>query len=63
MIEDGGSMPAKITDLEKENIDLELVKAAAALKLKNGTIKGDIVIDKNNKVFVIEVATRLSGGF
>ena len=63
VIEDGGSMPAKITDLEKENIDLELVKAAAALKLKNGTIKGDIVIDKNNKVFVIEVATRLSGGF
>ena len=63
VLEDGGSLPAKITNLTKRNIDHQLLKAASALKLENGTIKGDIVIDENNKVFVIEIATRLSGGF
>ena len=63
ILENGGSLPAKITNLIKKNIDKELLKAATALKLGNGTIKGDIVINKDNEVYVIEIATRLSGGF
>ena len=63
ILEDGGSLPAKLTNTIKKEIDSQLVRAALALKLENGTIKGDIVIDKQNKIYVIEVATRLSGGF
>ena len=61
ILEDGGSLPAKITNTMKKEIDSQLVRAFLALKLENGTIKGDIVIDKQNKIYVIEVATRLSG--
>ena len=63
VLEDGGALPAKINDTVRKDIDIQLTKAAAALNLENGTLKGDIVIDKNGEAYVVEVATRLSGGF
>ena len=37
-------------------------KVANKLNLKNGTLKGDLLI-KNNEIYIIEIAGRLSGGF
>ena len=63
ILEDGGSMPSKISNLLRKKIDKQLSKAAQAIELNNGSIKGDIVIDDDHNVYVIEIATRLSGGF
>ena len=54
-------MPSKLSLNEKNKIDKVLLKVAQALKISNGTIKGDIVIHKK-RIYVIEVAYRLSGG-
>lgn len=62
IIENGGDLPPKFLDNRlKESIDIELLKAAKAFNVSNGIIKADIVIH-NNKVYIIEVALRLSGG-
>ncbi len=61
IIENGGTMPSKLSLNEKNKIDKVLLKVAQALKISNGTIKGDIVIHKK-RIYVIEVAYRLSGG-
>ena len=39
-----------------------MARAAAALGVTNGTVKGDIVVH-NGEPYVIELAARLSGGF
>jgi len=39
-----------------------VARAAAALGITNGTVKGDIVVH-NGEPYVIELAARLSGGF
>ena len=61
IIENGGTMPSTLSLNYKNKIDKVLQKVVKALKITNGTIKGDIVIHKN-KIYVIEVAYRLSGG-
>jgi biotin carboxylase len=62
VIEDGGDLPADITEGQRREID-EVIKAAAgALNITRGIIKGDIVMSKNGAL-VIEIAPRLSGGF
>ena len=45
----------------KKQVEEEISKAASAIGLKTGVIKGDIVIGENGPV-VIEIAARLSGG-
>ena len=60
IIENGGTYPSnyiKFYNLINNYISI----LAKKLKIKNGVIKGDIVINKN-KVFFIEIAVRLSGG-
>jgi biotin carboxylase len=62
IIENGGVLPA---DLNKEEINLieqTIIKAAHALGLVNGTIKGDFILTNKGPV-VIECALRLSGGY
>ncbi len=59
MIEDGGELPtrhdvAAISDLVQD--------AAASLGIRNGVVKGDIVIHAG-RPHVIELAARLSGGY
>ncbi|WP_022671250.1 ATP-grasp domain-containing protein [Hippea alviniae] len=61
IIENGGDLPPDLDDSQRELIDKEIKKCAEAFGVKNGVIKGDLVV-KDGKIFVIEVALRLSGG-
>ncbi len=61
-IENGGDLPSHLS-LELQNKVKDVVaRAAAALGVTNGTVKGDIVVHKG-EAYVIELAARLSGGF
>ncbi|MBI5643154.1 MAG: ATP-grasp domain-containing protein [Deltaproteobacteria bacterium] len=62
VIEDGGDLPALLTDDERKAIDTVISCVADSLSIRRGTIKGDIVMGKDGPV-VIEVAIRLSGGY
>jgi len=62
IIENGSDLPSKFCEKYKNKINLLMTKIASKLKITNGTLKGDLVI-KNNEIFVIEVAGRLSGGY
>lgn len=62
IIENGGSTPSKVGNKYHKSIVETLSKISKKLGLKYATLKGDLVINKN-KIFVIEVATRLSGGW
>lgn len=62
IVEDGGETPSKHYSKIKNKLQKLLDLAATSIELKNGVIKGDIVL-KNNKLYIIEVASRLSGGF
>ena len=63
IIEDGGTMPSALPQNTLDIIHGELKKAADALGLENGPIKGDVVLDEDGRVYIIEIATRLSGGY
>lgn len=62
VIENGGSLPSHLNNTILGKVDKLLQKSAEALNITNGVIKGDIVIHKEEP-FVIELATRLSGGY
>jgi len=62
IIENGGSTPSKIGDKFESRIFKILSKISKKLKLHNASIKGDLIIFKN-RVYLIEIATRLSGGW
>ena len=61
-IENGGDLPSQLPEAIQNKIRDVVAKAAAALGVTNGTVKGDIVVHKNEP-YVIELAARLSGGF
>lgn len=62
IIENGGEMPSFLS-LEIQDEVKELVKKGArALGIKQGVVKGDIVISAG-KPYIIELAARLSGGY
>ena len=61
-VENGGDLPATLTNDEKASVLDVVGKAAKSLGLTNGSIKGDVVLHKGT-AHIIEVATRLSGGF
>jgi biotin carboxylase len=61
-IENGGDLPSRLpADIQQKVKDL-VGRAAAAMGITNGTVKGDIVVHKGEP-YVIELAARLSGGF
>ena len=62
IIENGGDLPAQISDDIRLKIDAMLDRVAKSINIKDGVIKGDIVI-QDGEPYVIEVATRLSGGY
>ena len=62
IIENGGQLPPKIDIDQKNEIENLIQKTADSLSIKNGVLKGDIVIHKNEP-YIIEVALRLSGGY
>lgn len=65
VIEDGCDMPSAIIPNHendwRQKADSELQKCIGVLGLVNGVLKGDLVWD-GQRIWVIEVATRLSGG-
>lgn len=61
-IENGGDLPSHLPpDIQQKVKDL-VGRAAAAMGITSGTVKGDIVVHKGEP-YVIELAARLSGGF
>ena len=61
-IENGGDLPSHLAPELQARVKDVVARAAAALGVTNGTVKGDIVVH-NGEAFVIELAARLSGGF
>lgn len=62
VVEDGGDLPSFLTNDEQDLIRAEVARAAAAMGVVNGVVKGDMVLSAG-RAYVIEVATRLSGGY
>jgi len=62
VIEDGGSQPSTLSRKIQKSIFEEVTAGAHALGLEEGTYKGDMVWH-NGQPYVIEIATRLSGGW
>jgi biotin carboxylase len=61
-IENGGDLPSHLSPDIQAKVKDVVARAAAALGVTNGTVKGDIVVH-NGEAYVIELAARLSGGF
>jgi len=62
IIENGGDMPSVfMKEKHKKQLEQYLKIILEKLNIKNGVIKGDIVIH-NDMVYIIEFALRLSGG-
>jgi biotin carboxylase len=62
VIENGGQQPVNLSKKKLKNISDLVVRAGRCLGIKKGIVKGDIVLYKN-KPYIIEIATRLSGGW
>ncbi len=62
IVENGGSIPSKYTRKFKEKINKVMHQAAKSLDINFGTIKGDVIINQG-KVYIVELAARLSGGY
>lgn len=61
-VEDGGETPSRFYPRIRSKIQKIMDIAVQALEIEDGVIKGDIVM-RNNQPYIIEIATRLSGGF
>jgi biotin carboxylase len=61
-IENGGDLPSRLAPEIQAKVRDLVARAASAMGITDGTVKGDIVIHKGEP-YVIELAARLSGGF
>ena len=62
IIENGGDLPSFLPENIQNDIKNLVSQASNSIGVKNGIVKGDIVVN-NEKPYIIEVATRLSGGY
>jgi predicted ATP-grasp superfamily ATP-dependent carboligase len=62
IIENGGIQPFAESKLYYNKINNLIQKVAHLLGIKDGFLKGDLIISDNGDVYILEVATRLSGG-
>ena len=62
VIENGGDLPSNLSIKLQKEVKSIISKAAYSMGVTNGVVKGDIVIN-NGKPYIIELATRLSGGY
>lgn len=62
-IQTGSLTPSLLPSDKQIEIYKVMGEAARALGVDNSAFKGDIIIDKDGRVLVIEVTARLSGGF
>lgn len=61
-VENGGDLPSALPGPVQEKVKALVGRAAAALGVVNGTVKGDVVVHDGTP-HMIELAARLSGGF
>jgi biotin carboxylase len=61
-IENGGDLPTTLSARDQDAIRALVDQTAASIGVTDGMLKGDIVLHRG-KPYVIEVATRLSGGY
>lgn len=61
-IENGGDLPSHLPANIQQKVKDLVGRAASAMGITSGTVKGDIVVHKGEP-YVIELAARLSGGF
>ncbi len=62
IVENGGEMPSIYSKQYWDEVHAVMKRAALALGIRTGIIKGDLVIHEG-QVKIIELAARLSGGF
>ena len=62
IIENGGDLPSRFRKDFYNDLNDLITRISKSFNIKNGVIKGDIVIH-NNRPYVIEMAPRLSGGY
>jgi biotin carboxylase len=62
IIENGGNLPSDLPDSTRAAVRDLVQRATSSMGVSHGVIKGDIVIS-NGVPHVIELATRLSGGY
>jgi len=62
IIENGGDLPTRLSAEEQQSMRDLIQRAAASMGVCNGVVKGDVVFHEG-KPFIIELATRLSGGY
>lgn len=63
VVEDGGETPSKFSSSKLiKKINSLMNKICRLINFKEGSIKGDLIFSNNN-LYLIEFATRLSGGF
>lgn len=60
-VEVGDIMPTSLDGVMQDALTLQTEKAALALGIYNGVVKGDIIISTSGNVYVIELAARLGG--
>lgn len=62
IIENGGQLPSHLDCKTKKAVEGLIQTSAKSMGIKDGIVKGDIVI-ADGKPYVIELAARLSGGY
>lgn len=62
IIENGGDLPSHLPQAIQTKVHTLVEQAALSMGIRQGVVKGDIVIHQE-QAFVIELAARLSGGF
>lgn len=62
IIENGGQLPSRLDDKTQQMVRDLVQQAALSMGVRNGVVKGDIVVHDGTP-YVIELAARLSGGY
>ena len=62
IIENGGQLPSHLDEATQQAVRDLVQQAALSMGIRNGVVKGDIVVT-DGKPYVIELAARLSGGY
>ena len=63
IIENGGTIPARITEEQRHGIDRLIEAGSAALGVSEGIVKGDLILTPDGEPVIVELALRLSGGW
>ncbi len=63
IIENGGTIPALLSAAQLARIDEVIAAGAASLGVRDGIVKGDLIVTPDGEVVIVELALRLSGGW